>query len=95
MNLAPGTFEWALTWMKEGKKLTRTGWNGANMWVVYQKGYPEGTAINENTAQATGWPEGTIRRFTPYLMMWTANETFTPWFPTSTDLFNNDWHFSE
>lgn len=29
-------FEQALAWLKEGKKVTRKGWNGANQWVALQ-----------------------------------------------------------
>ncbi|WP_438800887.1 Thoeris anti-defense Tad2 family protein, partial [Bacillus thuringiensis] len=30
----------ALELMKSGNKLSRKGWNGKNMFAVYQKGYP-------------------------------------------------------
>ena len=32
----------AIEAMKLGKKVSRSGWNGKNMFVVYQKGYPDG-----------------------------------------------------
>ena len=32
----------ALEALKAGKKLKRAGWNGKGMFVVYQKGYPQG-----------------------------------------------------
>lgn len=25
---------------KQGKKITRRGWNGKGMWVIYRSGYP-------------------------------------------------------
>jgi hypothetical protein len=29
-------FGWALAMLKEGKKVTRTGWNGKGMWLALQ-----------------------------------------------------------
>lgn len=89
MNVAG--FGWALSLMKDGKKMTREGWNGRNMWVVYQKAYPDGIAINANTAEATGYPEGSLRRFLPYLMLCTADGNFVPWTPSQTDVLAEDW----
>ena len=77
--------------IRDGSKISRTGWNGDGMYVVYQKGYPDGIAINENTANATGIPEGTVCRFRPYLMMYTAQEDFVPWTASQTDLLADDW----
>lgn len=81
----------ALTALKDGKRVTRTGWNGADMWIVYQKGYPDGIAINANTAQATGIEQGTVCRFRPYLMMFTAQGDFVPWVASQTDVLADDW----
>jgi len=61
------------------------------MFVVFQAGYPQGIAINANTAQATGIPEGTVRQFLPYLMMLTADGSFVPWVASQTDLLGLDW----
>jgi hypothetical protein len=74
-----------------GKKISRMGWNGQGMFVVYQQGYPDGIAINANTAQATGIPEGTVMRFRPYLMFKTAEGDFVPWVASQTDLLASDW----
>jgi hypothetical protein len=84
-------FAEALKRVKEGKKIARTGWNGKGMFVVYQKGYPTGIPINKNTAEATGIPEGTVCRFSPYLMMKAADDTFVPWLASQTDILADDW----
>lgn len=81
----------ALESCKIGMKIQRDGWNGKGMYVVYQKGYPDGIAINKNTAEATGVPEGTVCRFLPYLMMKTADGAFVPWLISQTDALANDW----
>ncbi|MFD8279712.1 DUF2829 domain-containing protein [Streptomyces samsunensis] len=84
-------FSEALRRLKSGARVTRTGWNGRGMFVVYQKGYPEGIAINANTAEATGIPQGTVCRFRPYLMMKTVDDEFVPWVISQTDALAEDW----
>jgi hypothetical protein len=84
-------FSYALAELKSGSKVSRASWNGPGQWVVLQKGYPDGIAINGNTAQATGIPEGTVCVFRPYLMLATADGSFCPWVPTISDLLADDW----
>ncbi|MEV4806755.1 DUF2829 domain-containing protein [Nonomuraea sp. NPDC049421] len=87
-------FSDALVACKAGKKITRTGWNGDGMFVVYQRGYPNGIPINSNTALATGIAEGTVRRFRPYLMLHAADGSFVPWLASQSDLLEDDWIIS-
>jgi len=89
----PETFNFSeiLERLKNGSKVCRIGWNGKGMWITYQRGYPEGVAINQNTARATGMPEGTMCRFLPYLMMRTAQGDFVPWLASQTDILADDW----
>ena len=84
-------FSEALKFVKAGQKIARRGWNGQNQYVVWQPGYPEGIAINKNTAEATGIPEGTVCRFKPYLLFKTPQREFVPWLASQTDLLSNDW----
>lgn len=86
-------FGFALSQLRQGSKVARMGWNGKGMYVVLQKGYPNGIPINKNTAEATGLPEGTNCVFLPYLMMKTADiePTFVPWLASQTDLLAFDW----
>lgn len=76
---------------RDGSKLTRLGWNASGQYVVYQPGYPDGIAINADTAKATGIPQGTVQRFRPYLMLHTAQGDFVPWTPTVSDALADDW----
>lgn len=84
-------FGQALIALKSGSKVTRDGWNGRGMFVVHQAGYPDGIAINKNTAEATGIPQGTVCSFRPYLMMRTVDGEFVPWVASQTDLLAEDW----
>ena len=81
----------ALTALREGVRMTRSGWNGKDMYIVLQAGYPDGVPLNSNTAKATGIPEGTICKFHPYLMMKTVDGAFVPWVASQTDLLETDW----
>ncbi len=84
-------FSEALSAVKLGARISREGWNGKGMFVVYQKAYPNGIPINKNTAEATGLPEGTVCKFLPYLMMKTADGSFVPWLVSQADLLADDW----
>ncbi|MFC8332708.1 DUF2829 domain-containing protein [Streptomyces olivaceus] len=81
----------ALRALDAGARVTRSGWNGQGKFVVQQKGYPDGIAINANTAAATGLPEGTLARFRPYLMLRTVDGSFVPWVISQTDALAKDW----
>ena len=84
-------FSEALEDVKKGYAITRRGWNGANQFVVFQKGYPDGIAINKNTSEALGIAEGTIVKFQPYLMMKNAQDMCVPWLASQGDLLAEDW----
>jgi len=81
----------ALRAAKDGARISRSGWNGTGMFVVHQKGYPDGIPINANTAEATGIPQGTVCIFRPYLMMKTAQDDFVPWVISQSDALADDW----
>lgn len=84
-------FSQALTELKHGHKVSREGWNGAGQFAVLQTGYPEGVALNANTARATGIPEGTPTIFRPYLLLHTADGSLVPWAPSASDVLAEDW----
>ncbi len=84
-------FSQALIEAKSGSRISREGWNAAGQFAVLQAGYPDGIAINRNTAEATGIAEGTVCRFRPYLMLCTADGSFVPWAPTVSDVLAEDW----
>ncbi len=89
--MLPHGIGWAVHAMRAGERVARAGWNGKGMYLAYQPGYPDGIAINANTARATGQPEGTVLRFLPYVMMRTADGSFVPWLCSQTDLLAEDW----
>lgn len=71
-------FDMALRFLKNGKRVERSGWNGKGMWIQMVGG---GTFCKDDeTFNAT-----------PYLQIKSVNGTVTPWLPSQTDLLANDW----
>lgn len=84
-------FGQALERLKSGFKLQRKGWNGKGMFVVYQKGYPEGIPCNKNTAEAWGLEVGDLFKVEPYLQIKMANGNHAMWVPSINDVLAEDW----
>ena len=91
-NLILQIFGDAIEAAKRGHKIARIGWNGKNMFVVYQKGYPEGISVNKQTAEAYDVKEGTLMKFRPYLQLKTAQNDCAMWVPSVSDVLAEDWY---
>lgn len=91
MNETNMDFSQALRLVKTGHKIARTGWNGKGMFVVYQKGYPDGISCNKQTAQAWGMNEGDLFKCEPYLQIRMANGSHAMWVASINDLLSEDW----
>lgn len=85
------SFGEAILLAKAGKKISREGWNGKGMFVVYQKGYPEGIACNKQTAKAWGMKEGDLFKLEPYLQIKMVNGSHSMWVPSVNDTLARDW----
>lgn len=85
------TFGDALKFCKNGYRITREGWNGKGLFVVYQKGYPEGIHCNKQTAEAWGLNEGDLFRCEPYLQINTVDGSHAMWVPSIRDCLADDW----
>lgn len=81
----------ALKALKEGKKLQRVGWDEKGMFVVYQKGYPEGIPCNKQTADAWGLEEGDSFKCNPYLQIKNVDGSHSMWVPSINDCLAEDW----
>ena len=84
-------FSDALRAVKDGKRISRIGWNGKGMFVVYQKGYPEGIPCNKQTAEAWGLNEGDLFICKPYLQIKNADGSHSMWVPSIGDVLGDDW----
>lgn len=90
----------ALEMLKEGKKVSRQGWNGKGMWIVLVSPVdPEHTRklgienksgfysfINGHTG-----PLATL----PFIAMKTADNKLVPWLASQTDILAEDWAYTE
>lgn len=85
------TFGQAIEAAKLGKRIARAGWNGKNMFVVYQPGYPEGIPCNANTAQAFVYELGELFICRPYLQMRCADGSHQMWLASQSDILEEDW----
>lgn len=91
-------FGQALEMMKLGKKVARSGWNGANQFVVMMPALylpsfstqEAGPKVNDRTAKFIG--EDTPLDCQPYCALFNAQEQWVPgWIPSQGDLFADDW----
>jgi hypothetical protein len=85
------TFGLATEAAKKGHKIARTGWNGKGMFVVYQKGYPQGIPCNKQTAAAWGMNEGDLFICQPYLQIKNVDGSHSMWVPSINDTLAEDW----
>ena len=84
-------FGQALDRLKQGFKVARSGWNGKGMFIVYQKGYPQGIPCNVQTAKAWGMNEGDLFKCEPYLQMRMATGSHFMYTPNTLDVLSDDW----
>ena len=76
---------------RNGYAISRKGWNGKNLQVVFQQGYPDGIPCNAQTAEAWGLREGDLFKCDPYLQINTTDGSHAMWVPSIRDLMANDW----
>ena len=81
----------ALDLLKKGCRVAREGWNGKGMFVVFQKGYPDGIPCNKQTADAWGMDEGDLFKCNPYLQIRQMDGSHSMWVPSIGDVLAEDW----
>ena len=91
LNIQTFTFGEAIRRLKAGKKVARKGWNGKGMFVVYQKGYPNGIPCNKQTAEAWGINEGDLFVCNPYFQIRCVDGSHSMWVPSINDCLAEDW----
>ena len=73
-------FSFATTYkyIKEGKKVSRQGWNNRRIWIM------------RNTLR-NGNREINLNGFEDFIIMMTIGGKYIPWTPSQTDLLTEDW----
>ena len=81
-------FSQALDEIKAGKKVSRSGWNGKNMFVFLVPG----SRFIVNRPPLLGiYPEGTEIDYRAHVDMRTVTGEIVPWVASQTDLLADDW----
>ena len=85
-------FSEALTWLKNGYKVARTGWNGKEQFVylVPEGAYKPCTPAAEQITNSDG-----LVPYGAYLAIKTAQGNVVPWMASQTDLLANDWMIAD
>jgi hypothetical protein len=78
----------ALTALKDGDRVARSGWNGNGMFIYLVPG----STFAANRPPLLGiYPEGTEIRYLPHVDMKTADGSCVPWLASQTDILAEDW----
>jgi len=81
-------FSQALTFIKQGHKVARRGWNSKGMFVFLVPG----STFQVNRPPLLGiYPEGTTINYHAHVDMKTADGQIVPWLCSQTDMLANDW----
>lgn len=82
-------FSMALTALKSGKRVRRSGWNGKGMWLILVPGTPGASLREGSPYYAAGLRTVDIA---PHIDMFTAQGTMQPgWLASQTDMLADDW----
>lgn len=85
-------FSKALLELKEGKRVSREGWNGKGMFLFLVQG--SNFIVNrEPLLSILG--EGSQATYRPHIDMKDAEGKIVPWLASQTDLLSNDWGIVE
>ncbi len=82
------TFGGAVSALKSGSKVARTGWNGKGMFLFLVAG----STFTVSRPPLLGiYPEGTVVNYCPHIDMKTADGSVVPWLASQTDVLAEDW----
>lgn len=82
------SFGEALLMLEQGKKVSRSGWNGKGMFLFLV----QGSTFTVNRAPLLGiYPEGTEINYHAHVDMRTATGEIVPWLCSQTDMLAKDW----
>ena len=78
----------AIRFMKDGKRVSRTGWNGKGMFVylVPPASYPVQTG-----AAKEFFGEGSLVPYNAYMAIKNVDDTVSTWVPSVNDCLAKDW----
>ena len=74
----------AVAALKNGKRVSRAGWNGKGMYLFI-------VAIWKPVRYGGEAPIATLREPLPFIAMKTADDGVVPWLASQTDILAEDW----
>lgn len=83
-------FEEILPLIKEGSKVYRSDWE-QGIFVIRQKGYPDGIPCNKQTSEVWGLERGSLFKCNPYMQINKIDGSHSMWVPSTDDIFADDW----
>ncbi|EKS9798247.1 MULTISPECIES: DUF2829 domain-containing protein [Burkholderia] len=89
---ASGDFGFALNWLRHGRRVARTGWNGSGQFVylVPPAAYPVQTGAAKEHFGA-----GSLVPYNAYFALKGVDDRISTWVPSVTDCLAQDWYVIE
>ena len=81
-------FSEALTFIKDGRRLARVGWNGSGMFVYLVAG---SQFIVNRAPLISMFPEGTEITYRPHIDLKAVDGSCGVWSPSNSDVLADDW----
>lgn len=89
-----GNFGWAITMLKQGKKVQRKGWNGKGMFLTLQKSSTVDGELMRNEP-AKDFYTGKKCNICAHIDMKAADDTYVVgWLASQTDMLADDWQLA-
>jgi hypothetical protein len=84
-------FGQAIEALKQGKRVSRSGWNGKGMFLILIPGSKIPVSADRPLGQAAPELVGKTIDYQPHVDMWTAQQTLVPWLASQSDILAEDW----
>jgi len=81
----------ALTALKQGKRVTRAGWNGPGQWIVLVGASAIRVEASRPLGKAAPELVGHEVRYGAHIDIKTVQGTVVPWIASQTDVLADDW----
>ncbi len=95
MRLKDMAFGSAITAMKDGHRVARSGWNGKGMWLVLVQPDDDANVPPRPAYAVNGIVDDATNGCLPWIGMKTADNKFVPWLASQTDVLAEDWQIVE
>lgn len=88
-------FGQALAALNSGNRVTRSGWNGAGMWLVLVPGSTITVTAGRPLGDAAPELVGRDVEYRAHIDIKTVDGQVVPWVASQSDLLAEDWAFAE